>query len=560
MKRLAAAILAIALCGCGSEPSSTPASIAVEPGAIVLRQADSIRLVVRVLDQGGADLSDVPLTFDSEDTTRVKVSSEGVVKSVGDSGFVTVMVRAGDLEKQVRVTVVQIYDSLNLTALSDSLPQLGTLQLTASVLDPFGTVVTGASVGYSASNNLVSISASGLVTSQGPPGSVTITAYSGSVRDTTTVTIFQIPFFLYVSPSPVILPSGGNGYIDARVFDASGNLMALPIDYTPQDPFLVTIPTSFFGSTVQSLGPVGSTTVTVTSGQLTGSATVTVVPAVAPTGVDSVGGNPTAAAISPSGDVLVVTESGTVAKATLSNFTFTTILQGLGYLAAVAFSPSGTEAYVAGGANTGLTIIDVASGTISGTVGGITGPIRDIAVDAAGTVYLSADGGIYAIDPGTRTILDQGGVGPAVYLTLHPTAPLLYQTEFATGSIREISTSTLDVVRTIGSGFRELAISPDGSTLYSAVTNSEGVSLIDLATLSNSFHHSGCVLQALLLVPNPSALYLGCSVAGGINILDLNTGTITSGIVMSVAGQMALSPDGLSVVIPGRNGEILLIQ
>jgi hypothetical protein len=304
VNRPAAAVLAIALSGCGSEPSSTPAGITVEPGAIVMRQADSVRLVARAVDEDGATL-DVPLSFESADTARVKVSSEGVVKSVGDSGLVNVLVRAGGVEKNVPVTVVQVQKTLTLTPASDSIPQLGTVQLTVTVLDPFGKVITGAQIYFYSSSFFLSVSTTGLVTSEGAPGTGTVTAYTVNAQATATIVVVQVPAFISIPPIHLIMGSGASGRIEATVYDRTATPMPnVPITYTPADPALVAIDGS---GIVTSLGPVGNTVVTITADSLTATTTVTVVPGITPAAIDSVSGIPTAAAVSPNGDVYVVT-------------------------------------------------------------------------------------------------------------------------------------------------------------------------------------------------------------------------------------------------------------
>jgi DNA-binding beta-propeller fold protein YncE len=247
----------------------------------------------------------------------------------------------------------------------------------------------------------------------------------------------------------------------------------------------------------------------------------------------------------------------------LANFSFTSVLQGLGNLRSVAFSPSGSEAYVAGDPIAGLRIIDVASNTVTGTIGPVNGQPRDIDVDSAGIVYLSTDAGIYAIDPVGKVILDKVDISYVLYLDLHPVLPLIYASELQLGRLRELSTTTLDITRTYqpgGNPVADLAVSDDGATLYSADEGSGVVTFIELATGNPSYFPIGCTSRTLLAVHQSSELYVSCSTFGGVNVLDTATGTVVKGVSVSVAGQMAQSKDGLSIVIPGSDGQILLLQ
>src|SRR5689334_22871731 len=85
--RSAALVLLLAftlMTGCDSGPTAPiPAFLVVSPDSIFLYRGDSVQLIVGVLDRDSALITGVPISFVSGDTTLVKISVLGLVRSRG---------------------------------------------------------------------------------------------------------------------------------------------------------------------------------------------------------------------------------------------------------------------------------------------------------------------------------------------------------------------------------------------------------------------------------------------------------------------------------------------
>ena len=551
------------LAACSESTGPTAADILVEPGSVTLAQGDSVRLIPSVVDDNGSLISGVAISFSSDNNAIVTVSSTGMVRASGAAGTTLIKVRGAGITKNVNTVVTAVPGEVTLIPPLSAIPQLTTLQLTATVEDQAGNPIPGAAITFVSSSPLATVSASGLVTSVGPAGTATITAISGALSKQATVVVTQVATTLSLPASPITLGSTGQAQIGASVRDAVGDpIVAAPIVYSSSNTAVVTVNAQ---GMLTSVGPVGSANISVTSGSLVGSFTVNVVTVAHPqgniTGTASVGGSPYGAAISPSGVVYVATLSGELYRASVANWTFTPVLSSLGSTAQVAFSPSGSKAYVAGDIN-GLRIIDVATNTIVGSVGPINTTVFDIVVATDGIVYLGGDGQVFKIDPTSETLLDSVTVGSAVHLTVHPTQPLLYAQTANEGKIYEISTATLDTIRsfTPGGAVQDVTVSLDGQKLYVADEGSNDLKVVTLSNGTVSTIPIGCQGWSVLLTQDGLQLYVGCYFNGEVKIVDLGSSTVTKTLSTGSPRRMGISPNGLSIVVPNEGGAVNLVQ
>ena len=156
-----------------------------------------------------------------------------------------------------------------------SLASLGeTVELSATVRDQNGDVMTGAPVSWSSSDNAVaSVNTSGLVTAAGN-GMATITATSGTASGTAAVTVEQVPTAVSVTPESATLASlGETAQFTAAVQDANGNAVAgAEVSWASGDGAVATVDANGLVTAVAN----GTATITATSGSLSGSGAVTV--------------------------------------------------------------------------------------------------------------------------------------------------------------------------------------------------------------------------------------------------------------------------------------------
>ncbi len=172
--------------------------------------------------------------------------------------------------------------TVEVTPATSTLSALGeTVQLTATVSDQNGNVMSGASVTWSSGDvSVATVSATGLVTAAGN-GTATITATSGNASGTATVMVEQAAAAITVAPDSVLLTElGETAQLTAEVTDANGNVIAnATVSWSSGDEAVATVDATGLVTAVAN----GSTTVTATAGDHSASATVTVMAQSAPT-------------------------------------------------------------------------------------------------------------------------------------------------------------------------------------------------------------------------------------------------------------------------------------
>ena len=171
-----------------------------------------------------------------------------------------------DLPKTTTVTVSP--DSATLMALGDTVP------LAVEVLHQNGNEVAQAALVWSSSDaSVASVDASGLVTAVGN-GAATITVASGEASGTATLTVEQTAATVTVSPDSATLTALGDTMpLTAEVRDKNDNVMAEAVLVWSSSGTSVTSVNA--SGLVKAVGK-GTATITVASGEASGTATLTV--------------------------------------------------------------------------------------------------------------------------------------------------------------------------------------------------------------------------------------------------------------------------------------------
>jgi YVTN family beta-propeller protein len=561
-------VLGFAACGGPNEPNLRAADIVVSPNGVTIAQLQTQRLEVSVVDDDGALLSGVAVTFESANEAIATVSNLGLVTSIGPAGTTSVTVRAAGIQRQVPVAVTAIADRISVSPNPAAIPQNGTLQLSVQLLDLAGAPVTGAVFDFESSNSgVATVSPTGLVTSVGPAGQTTIAISSGGVTAQSAVAVTQVPTSLVVVPDPTRLGRGGSAQVQATVLDATGvAIVGSPFTYQASPANRFTISTSGVLTASQTLG---TGTVTVRSGELEKVVDASVISATHPAGAiaatTSVSiSSPFGPAIAPNGRVAVGGLNGGLARGLLPNFSLSTSQIG-GLITAVAFSASG-RLFASGAPSDGVSEIDPATGTVLGSLNGLSGTPYDLLVSSdEQTLFLSTSNGvIYFIDLPTLTVRHQVQVsGSLVHLALHPTLPLLYASPQGATQIFEINTGTR-ASRGISipvSAPQAIAVSIDGTELYVA-SEAGTVEVVPLtAGVSAASIPLGCGAYGLVQTPDGAQLYVSCALAGTVKILDRAArsvvGTLATG---GTPRRIAVSFDGATVVVANEGGWVNFIQ
>jgi YVTN family beta-propeller protein len=254
----------------------------------------------------------------------------------------------------------------------------------------------------------------------------------------------------------------------------------------------------------------------------------------------------------------------------------------------VAINKAGTIAYVANSDGATVSIIDIATNTVTGTINGFDGPSGFVIAPNGVLAYVNNYGGPLGVGSGngttvnvvnllTNTIVGTITVGLApAGLAITPDGAFVYVINYVdgnpgTGTISIIQTSTQSVVGRISgfSGPFGIAITPNGRFAY--VTNfgsndfapvGRTVSVVDLstntivATIELGIQPAGIAITpdgCLAYVTNYNTLYLGPGFTnltageGIVNIIDLCTNRVIPPAITvgSSPNAVAISPNGL---------------
>lgn len=220
-----------------------PAEIRLAADRTTLNSGESIQLLPSVVDAAGNVMLNFPVSFSTSDPGIVTIWSTGTATSVGPAGTVEVTIRAGNLARVVRLTVVAETTFLDVRPNPLRLQQLGVKQLDARALEASGLSLSAATFTYSTSDpSVVSVSASGLVRSVGPAGIGSITVKSDRVVVVVQVMVVHVPTRIVVTPNPTRVAIGRRRRLTSRMLDAVGDAMnSPPIEYSSSNPALVEI-------------------------------------------------------------------------------------------------------------------------------------------------------------------------------------------------------------------------------------------------------------------------------------------------------------------------------
>ena len=236
----------------GNAAAAQVITVSVTPSTITVASGDSVRMAATARDGNGALLAVTAFTWSSSNVTVATVSASGVVKSLTEgSATITATVAGTSISSaewgssapaaamgggksgsgQIKVNG-KSQNKVSVSPKADTLTIVGdTTQLTATVLDSQGNVVSDASVTWTSLNTSVAkVDAKGKVISTGI-GLALITAAYGSSVDTASIhseSVSSEPIVATVSVSPetASVTVGATVQLSAAVKDASGNTLS----------------------------------------------------------------------------------------------------------------------------------------------------------------------------------------------------------------------------------------------------------------------------------------------------------------------------------------------
>ncbi len=449
---------------------------------------------------------------------------------------------------------------------SVTLPQQGTQQLSVSVIDADGILLSGVGVTFaSADQQLVTVSNLGLVTSVGPAGSTHLVLRAAGLEKQVPVTVSPVSTRISVTPNPGVVAQKGTLQLQAQLLDLTdtpvpGAVLAFASGNT-------TIATVSAGGLVTSVGPAGQVTIAVTSGQVVGQAVIAV------TQVPS---------------ELVVPLVITIGRGR-------SLQMGVSVLDAVGTAiPDAVVGYAAGPANL-LTITSAGFLTAADALGDGSVTVRSGSLETTVTVHVVDATHPQGTIVGTTTVADgfstfgvaispsgriaTGGLSGAVSVGALPSFALastdhdgqitavafgpddrLYASGVPYDGVSEIDPDDGHVVRSlsglVGTPF-DLVVSPDGQTIYLG-TGDGRVYFIDVPsfTVRHELTVGGAFVH-LALHPTQPKLY--ASPQSGPAIIEIDTGTREQRPLPTSAGApqaVAVSLDGTELYVANEWGTV----
>lgn len=221
---------------------------------------------------------------------------------------------------------------------------------------------------------------------------------------------------------------------------------------------------------------------------------------------------------------------------------------------AIAASRAGNVVYVVNRATGTVSVIE------TDPVTGGASAIDTIAVGSgASAITLSADGtkayvvggddgSVAVIDTASRTIVARVIVGAGASAgAVSPDGTRLYVTNTAGNTVSVIDTASATVVKTLTVGGRPVAVvsSPDGKYVYTANSQSNSVSMIDIATGKVTNILVGGSPSAVAVSPDGTHLYVTESAGNRVAVVDTAARAVVTRVAVGDGPQdLALSSDG----------------
>jgi trimeric autotransporter adhesin len=249
-------------------------SVRVTGSSEPIKIGETVHFVALPLDATGHTLTGRTITWSSANASVATVDSTGLVTGVSVGPTTISATCEGQTGSALIAVVAAVPASITVAPASVPITTGQTSQLTATVMDANGAVISGALVTWSVDHaNIAIVSSTGLVTGQAQ-GAAIVTATSGSVHFDVPVTVTLPPAnAVIVSPSSVALLVTQQQQLTATVTDAGGNtLPGQTVTWTSSDPTIATVGTT---GLVFAILP-GTATITGTSGTASGVSHVTV--------------------------------------------------------------------------------------------------------------------------------------------------------------------------------------------------------------------------------------------------------------------------------------------
>lgn len=220
----------------------------------------------------------------------------------------------------------------------------------------------------------------------------------------------------------------------------------------------------------------------------------------------------------------------------------------------IAIAPDG-NAYIANGQGA-VTVLDTRTGTVAATIPLPIPSGGQVAVTPDGRTVYALHGGltrenISVIDTQSRVVgsLDSGGTNPTD-IAISPDGKLAYVVNFESGTVSVIDTQKNELVGPpipAGEGANSIAITPDGRTAYVASIGVNSVSVVDLQSrqMVGAPIPVGDFPSGIAITPDGRKAYVTNGQSDSVSVIDTQTNMVV-GLPISVGDgpdEIAIAPD-----------------
>ena len=250
------------------------ASVVVRPNRVDAAIGSTTALTATALDAAQNTLPDRAMIWTTSNAAVATVSAAGVVTAKAAGTATITATSEGKSDASVFTVAPGAVASVTVTPSPITMVSGQTQLLTAAVKDASGTVLTGKIITWASSNTAVAtVSSSGVVTAVAA-GTATITGTADGVSGSSAVTVTAAGAAnVSVSPSAPTIVVGGTTQLTATVTDANGNPITSPnVTWSSSSPLVALVSST---GLVSALLP-GTSTITATSGNASGTSAVTV--------------------------------------------------------------------------------------------------------------------------------------------------------------------------------------------------------------------------------------------------------------------------------------------
>ena len=244
------ALLTLSACGGGDRPGvSNPApqpvatQVVVSPAAATVAPGASLTLTAQPLSAAGAPVS-TTVVWSSSVPSVASVDATGRVTGI-TSGQATITAAAGAASGSALITVAIPIATVAISGDTAALFPGGTRQLSATLRDASGAVLTGRTITWGTSAAAVAtVNASGTITAVAP-GQVTITAIADTASARLTLTVLRPVASITLEPDSLVLIPGETRAFSAVLRDSSGSMVTgRSVNFTGTLPSVATVSTT----------------------------------------------------------------------------------------------------------------------------------------------------------------------------------------------------------------------------------------------------------------------------------------------------------------------------